>query len=104
MGFKLAEGKGLRDGWVPVKTTGMQRAHPAHTSGTQKARIRKNCGNPWKRQRPKEVKSPDKVRIFDRQLKVESKDARLLPWPLCPQAVANRGGWICLSLEKLSGR
>jgi hypothetical protein len=37
--------------------------------------IRENCGNLWKSQRPKEVNSPDRVGIFDRQLKVESKDA-----------------------------
>src|SRR6266487_3257721 len=37
--------------------------------------IRKSCGNLWKSQKPKEVNSPDRVGIFDRQLKVESKDA-----------------------------
>src|SRR5216683_2873806 len=36
--------------------------------------IRENCGNLWKSQRPKEVNSPCKVGIFDRQLKVKSKD------------------------------
>ncbi len=37
--------------------------------------IRENCGNLWKSQRPKEVNNPDRFGIFDRQLKVESKDA-----------------------------
>ena len=35
--------------------------------------IRENCGNLWKSQRPKEVNRPDRVGIFDRQLKVEVK-------------------------------
>ncbi len=26
MGFKLAEGKGLREGWVPVESTGMEKS------------------------------------------------------------------------------
>ncbi len=30
--------------------------------------IRKNCGNLWKSQKPKEVDSSDWVGIFDRQL------------------------------------
>jgi hypothetical protein len=38
VGYKLAEGKGLREGMGPVKTTGMQ-----------KPQVRKDCGNLWKR-------------------------------------------------------